>query len=337
MKSALPIALLAGCLALAGCSKKQSQSNEPGSNPAADKLAVVDLTRFYREPLGGDMASIAGRQTIDGLVFYIDGRITIYGQSQVSWDNRGNSSGNNDNGGYPDSRGISVGRTFDEIHLVHATYWPDVEGETIALIRLDYADGTQAELPILYGGHVRDCQRIRTEEKELLTDPNSKVIWRGEGVASFKSTQRLFKSMLLNPHPQKAVASLDVISSRRLAAYSLLAITTADRDPNRPATPAAPDDDPERHFDDKVTIQVVDDSGTPVAHALVQPYMNVDGPGMVAAPFYTDATGKGEIRYPKDRTSRMSLSASSEGYRRAHAGWSGTFPTTATLKLEREP
>ena len=336
MKFRFCLILLAGSLALAGCSKKPSPPTKQAGNPADDKLTVVDLTRYYAEPLGGDMASIARRQIIDGVVFHIDGRIVTYGQSQANWDNRGNPSAKDDPTRYPNRSGIPVGRAFEELHLIHGTFWPDVEGETIAHIRLNYADGTTAELPIIYGGHVRDFQRIRTEEKELLTDPNSKIIWRGEGIADFKSTQRLFKSMLLNPHPEKTVNTLDIISTRRLAAYQILAISTADHDPNRPVTPEAPADEPERHFDDKVTIRVLDDAGMPVAHALVQPYMNVDGPGMVAAPFYTDASGEGVIHYPKERTSWMSLSVTSEGYRRVYTNFSGTFPPTATLQLVRQ-
>jgi len=77
----------------------------------------------------------------------------------------------NDTNTYPDIVGIQVGRKFDELHLLHVTQWADIEGREIARIRLNYADGSNHEFPILFGGHVRDWHRMPSEEKELLTDP----------------------------------------------------------------------------------------------------------------------------------------------------------------------
>jgi hypothetical protein len=307
--------------------------------PQEDNSLVVDLSRFYRDRLGNDAAGIYRRQMFDGLPFHVDGRLVIYGQSQVNWDHRGKPKpAENSDAGYPDKTGIPVGRKFEELHLIHGTYWPDVEGETIALIRLNYADGTKSELPILYGGHVRDFQRIRTAEAETMSDPDTKIIWRGPGIASFKSTQRAFKSRLMNPNPEKLVTTMDVVSTRHRAAYQLLAATVAKSDYHRAVSKPVPSDEPERHFADKMTIQVLDAAtGQPIKGALVNPYMDVDGPGMVAAPFYTSETGEGVIRYPKARTKHISLFVEMKGYVANGAGWAGDFPETNTVQLAQAP
>jgi len=331
-------ALVTGLL-LTGCSKHPARivKVKKVPYPQEDTVQVIDLSRFYKDRLGNDAAGIYRRQVFDGLPFHVDGRLVVFGQSQVNWDNRGKTNGNA-GARYPDKLGIPVGRKFEELHLIHATYWPDVEGETIALIRLNYQDGTKAELPIIYGGHVRDFQRIRTEESETMSDPDTKIIWRGPGNAGFKSTQRAFKSRLMNPNPEKVVVTMDVVSTHHRAAYQLLAATVAKTDFRREVSKPVPSDEPERHFQDAMTIRVLDaDTGLPVKGALVNPYMDVDGPYMVAAPFYADAAGEGVIRYPKERTKHISMSVEVNGYATGHAGWSGDFPETNIVQLVHIP
>jgi hypothetical protein len=340
-------ALVAGLL-ISGCSKKSSETAKPpqasktnqvrkASYPKSDDLQVVDLSKFYKGRIGGSASKISGLRIVDGLPFHIGGMIYLYGQNEVDSENSGKPQA--DAGSrYPDKLGIPVGREFEELHLIHTTAWPDVEGETIALIRLHYDDGTTYEFPILYGGHVRDIQRIQTEESETLSDPDSKIIWRGPGVANYKSTSRVFKSRLINPHPEKMVKTMDVVSTHHLAAYQLLAATVADSDFKRAITPPVPADEPARHFDDELTVQVRDEAtGQPVKGALVRPDMDVDGPYMVAAPFYTSETGEGVIRYPKSRINHLSLEVEMKGYANGYAGWSGDYPATNTIQLTPAP
>ena len=89
----------------------------------------------------------------------------------------------------------------------------------------------------------------------------------------------------------------------------------ANRDPSRPVTPPCPADEPERHFDGKVTVHVVDGvTGQPLAGALVDPGMMVDEAGVIASPFFTSATGEGIIRYPTDRATSLWVSVEKEDY-----------------------
>jgi hypothetical protein len=335
----LLVGLLAGGVLFTGCHKHPTRivKAKRVPYPPEDATQVIDLSHFYKDRLGNDAAGIAHRQILDGLPFHVDGRVVVFGQSQVNWDNRGKPNANAGSH-YPDKTGIPVNRKFEELHLIHATYWPDVEGETIALIRLNYADGTKAELPIIYGGHVRDFQRIRTEESETMSDPDTKIIWRGPGNPGFKSTQRAFKSRLMNPSPEKLVVTMDVVSTHHRAAYQLLAATVAQADFRRAVSPPVPSGEPERHFNDTMMIQVTDEAtGLPVRGALVNPFMDVDGPYMVAAPFYTDAAGQGVIRYPKERTQHISMSVEMTGYVSGHDGWAGDFPATNVVQLAHVP
>jgi beta-lactamase regulating signal transducer with metallopeptidase domain/thiol-disulfide isomerase/thioredoxin len=296
---------------------------------------MLDLSLFYRERFitdgqtNADVVTIAGRRVIDGVPFQIDGRGVLYGQKQAAKENATIAN-------FPDFLGIPVGRKFDELHLIHATFWPDVEGQVIALIRLHYADGATCELPIVYGGQVRDWQRERTEEREYLTDANSKIIWRGPGIPEFLSTQRMFKSALVNPYPRKLVASMDVVSTRHLAAYDLMAATVVNHDPNRALTPSFPADEPERHFDGTLTLRVVDEAtGHPIQGALVDTYMDVDGTQMIAVPLYTSAAGEAIVRYPTGRETNITVAVKMSGYVSKHARWSLDFPDTATFRLAR--
>lgn len=289
-------------------------SAQPGGEAKSKEPLILDLSKFQKEKFVAAgktntlWQSLVGQQVYDGLPFLIEGSGCVYG-TKLGPEKQG------DTPTYPDLIGIPVGRQFEELHLLHLSQWAEVEGQEIASIRLDYADGTKHEFPILFGGHVRDWQRMASEEKELLTDPNTKIIWRGPGMQNLKSTMRLFKSMLANPHPEKVVTAMDVVSTKHLAAYTLVAATVANHDASRPVTPPCPSAEPERHFDGAMTIRVTEHgSGQPVAGALVQPGMDVDEAGLIAIPFLTSATGEGVVPYPVGRTTRISVSVEKEGY-----------------------
>jgi len=291
-----------------------SGATAPVGEAKATEPLILDLSGVQKEKFVADgktnasWLTVAGRQVFDGLPFQVEGRGCVYG-SKLGPEKRG------DTNTYPDFIGIRVGRRFDELHLLHVTQWADVEGWEIARIRLNYADGSKHEFPILFGGHVRDWHRMPSEEKELLTDPGTKIVWRAPGVPRIKSTLRLFKTVLANPNPQKEVATMDVVSSKHLAAYDLIAATVANRDASRPVTPPRPPDEPERNFDGTLTVRVTErTSGQPIADALVDPMMHVDQVSVIAIPVLTSAKGEGVIRYPVGRATSVSVSVEKEGF-----------------------
>ena len=302
----------------------------------ADQPTELEVSRLYRERFvtpdktNFTFGCISGRQIFDGLPFQIGGRVWVYGRQEAS-------SANKTEADYPDIIGIPVNQKIDELHLLHGARFPDVEGREIASIRLNFADGSKQEFSIRYGGHVRDWQRLPSEEKETLTDPNSKIVWRGQpGTPRFKSTVRLCKTMLRNPSPEKVVTTLDVVSARHLSAYDLVAATVAKRDPSRRMTPPCPPNEPERHFDGKLTVRVVDQAtGKPVAGALLNANMNVDDVSVIVTPQFTSEAGEAVFRYPVDRTASLWFSAEKEGYATQSSGAKPGETDALVMELER--
>ena len=313
---------------------------------AASALAVtstmLDLSPHFWERFATptrtnrNFTGVMGRRTFDGVPFQVDGRACLYGKTQGNY-------GSNKPENYPDIVGVRVGRAFDELHLLHAAQWSDVEGTTIAIIRLHYADGTTNDFPIGYGVHVRDWQRLISEEAELITDPDTKVVWRGPGIPHFKSTQRMFKTRLCNPRPDQVVETIDFLSTGQIASYDISAATVTDRDPARPVSPAIPLTDPVRNFDGRIIVKVEDLAGHPIEDVWVYPNISVPDTGWctVAAPFYTDAAGLGTSRYPRARSTCVVFIAEKEGWRTVsetvHFSAGGGLPNGVVVTIRMAP
>lgn len=295
-------------------SKKPKQDGDP---------LVLKLNDIYQETLDGDsnFQSFTGRQIIDGLPFQLDGWVELFGKTASS-----RSGGK----GRPDTiKGIRIGRKFDELHLVHYTTWPDVEGETVAYVVLHYGDGTESILPLRYGYQVLDICNLPSYEKETIKDADTMICWR-RGPVVFKAPMRLTKSKLVNPVPDKAVESMDLVSARHLASYHLMAATVANR------RPVSPTDNPgDRHFDKKIVIHVVDaDTGKPIEGALVTTGMSVVGEGVVGTPFYSSSSGEGAIPYPSRDTKSISATVEKEGYQSDWKYWPPSIPDSYTFRLK---
>ena len=293
-------------------SAQQSSSDTNNIVPGA---TMLDISPWYWERYITDtrtnmeLISVAGRQTFDGIPFQVDGRTHLYSFGLATARHKGRES-------FPDMIGVKVGRTFDELHLLHATEWTDREGEVIATVQFNYVDGTRQEFPIAYGVQVRDWQRMQTEEREIYNDPDTKVVWRGPGVPEYKSTTRISKTRLSNPFPTKVVNTIDFRSNGRVASYNLTAATVVNADPNRPVTTPVPLDRPERDFDAALTVRVVDEYGHPLPGALVNPCASIAGSlsTTVMNPLYADAEGKGTVRYPRHDSSCFVFFCYKEGW-----------------------
>jgi hypothetical protein len=332
MKRLIEVLSLVVLLAIsfAKANEAASQATQPRS-PETLPL-MLDLKTFIRERFITNLYfyPLVGVQQYDGLPFQIEGRGWLYGRSEAE---RGNESPEN----YPDFIGISVGRRFEELHLLHASRWQEGEGKVIAIIRLNYSDGTSHERQIKYGAHVRDWQRMPSEENELMSDTNTKVVWRTMTPSqTLKSTIRLFKTRFDNPFPEKIVATMDFVSTRQLAAYDLVAATVAHHDSKRPLTPAVEPASPDREFNRKTTIRVLDQNGKPVAGALLAPGVTVDKATVIALPQYTSKQGEGVIRYPGMRTTSLSIRVEKASYQPQYLFWSAKKFGNATWQQAAE-
>jgi hypothetical protein len=144
----------------------------------------------------------------------------------------------------------------------------------------------------------------------------------------------MFKTTLVNPLPDKLVATIDIISTRHFAAYEVTAATVANHDASRPVTPAVPSIEPERTFDGACVVTVLDaDSGQRLAGAVVDPAMAIEGINVIASPLFTDEQGVAIIRYPKGRVENHCLSAEKEGYGRSGSCKQGGYEDAVTLRL----
>ena len=321
-------ALLWLALIAAGCrtDATQSKTTAPASTDALPY--VLDLKPFYSKVFVGpdgtnsSYAGYFGRKIIDGLPFDVDGEICLYGKSPAD---RGDVRRN-------EVTGIKIGRKFDELHLIHAVQWREYYGCPVALLRLHYADGTSHDFTLRYNYQVIDWVRLLSEEQEIIADPDTKIIWRGPGV--YKGTGRLFESVLRNPDPDKLVDSLDLISTRSRASYTLVAATVAKNDPRREVTAPMPLE-PSLHFDGVLKVRVMDkETGAAIAGADVSPGMDVDDEGVVADPILTSTDGVALVKYPASRTSNVGVSVSKPGFSGRSGNWqSGSIPAEITYQL----
>ena len=90
----------------------------------------------------------------------------------------------------------------EKLYLLHSHIGPSVPNfdQEIARLKLVYADGTSEELPLIFG---RNIGSFKGEASKNLTRAN--VLVTPEG--------RIWYTVWDNPHPDKEIASLDIISS----------------------------------------------------------------------------------------------------------------------------
>ena len=301
---------LAVVMLLAGFQRAGAATGAADSEPLMLDLSAHFVENFLGpENAKSRFSDIAGPRTFDGVPFQMDGRATLYGKEVELA--RGTSRED-----APDIIGIKVGRTFDELHLLHAAHWSDEEGKAIARLQLNYSDGTRRVMDLGYGVHVRDWQRLHSEEREAVTDPTTKVIWRGAGVENFRSTQRVFKSVLMNPLPTKRVDTIDFVTTGQIASYDVYAATVVDSDPKRPVTPPVPLDRPERVFDGRIKVRVLDPLERPLEGVQIYPDLSVPGSNSatVGTPLYTSKEGTGIVKFPTDKTWCIIFNASKKGW-----------------------
>jgi len=129
--------------------------------------------------------------------------------------------------------GIRLETTFQRLHVFHGMlqgyYEPLVveSGMEVGHYTLHYADGTQADLPIVVGRHVRNWWVEATEENPYQPLPEGTVVWTGSNPSAkdAKATLRLYLTSYDNPHPENEVVSVDFVSAMTTAAPFLVAMT----------------------------------------------------------------------------------------------------------------
>jgi hypothetical protein len=119
---------------------------------------------------------------------------------------------------------LKVGRKCHRLHFLQGAEWRAAEGAKTGAFVLHYAGGKQAELPVVYGDHVRDWWSNPSEPKETRS---ARVAWTGSNAAAERAgaSLRIFSSTRDNPHPEQSIESIDFVSAMADSAPFLIAIT----------------------------------------------------------------------------------------------------------------
>ena len=192
--------------------------------PAAPDFTTLDLRAFYDQPPLSDFdgpsiweAFPKGDQTFAGIPFSARGIIQLYGTTSDRGMGKAFRKAVDD---------VPVNRAFERLHVLHATAFIATNGTLLAIIQLNYADGSSAVLPMVYGQHAKDGWRAKHEPPVQL-EPNSRLAWSGTHPESIRygKTLREFVTSYPNPHPERVVASVSLRSNSQTANEVIVAIT----------------------------------------------------------------------------------------------------------------
>jgi len=196
------------------------------NNDAADAAAdPLDLTRYYAMKAERFDAARQypwpavprGSQTFAGVPFEIGGMFALFGEENAK---RGLTLPG-------EITGIEVGRPFDALYICHATFFEAPPGTPICEVRFQYDDGTTDSDHILYGSDARDWFIKGTDDEIGPSGKRSTLAWAGEGLVNDRPQRiRFFLTVIANPHPEKTVQTIDLVSTRSPAASCILAMTT---------------------------------------------------------------------------------------------------------------
>jgi RNA polymerase sigma factor (sigma-70 family) len=122
--------------------------------------------------------------------------------------------------------GIKVQARGRVLHFLHSTQGSDEEGSQIGAYVIHYADGSSEQVPLVYARDItnwwhRDPGRTITRAKPAWTGQNDTVARHIRPGLMI----RLFDLAWANPHPEKEITTLDVVSAGEECDPFLVAVT----------------------------------------------------------------------------------------------------------------
>jgi hypothetical protein len=136
--------------------------------------------------------------------------------------------GKDSKAGLPEKvEGIKVDAKFGQLHVLHGTAGSVAHGTVLAKYRVHYEDKSTETIDVVYGQDVRDGW-YRDGDK---APSRGKVAWKGSNEAA-KAQGRslwLFSLAWSNPHPDKKVSSIDLVSTQTESAPFVVAMTLEKR------------------------------------------------------------------------------------------------------------
>ena len=114
--------------------------------------------------------------------------------------------------------GLRVGQRADRIWFLHAAAWgmDRSHGTTVARYEINYADGTRALAPVRLGQEVSDWWNPKPLS-------GAQVAWTGRNLRT--APIGIYSMSWDNPHPDKAIATIDVVGNLAQTQLILLGIT----------------------------------------------------------------------------------------------------------------
>lgn len=295
-------------------------------------ITPVNLTAHYDKSSSWNGASAwevvpHGAATLGGVPFTVDGLLRLSGSGDSAKSYR------------EKVEGIAVGKKFDRLHLLHLTGATGPADLPYARVVLRYADGSTASLPLIYGTHARYWHRSKYEYPSALSDPNSKVVWRGTHESTDK-TLRIFKTTLENPKPDLDVTTLDLVSENVAANAVILAMSVGPSNLPKPKDDPASLPEPEEPFEGEIKFTAVDSKdGKPVANVKLK-ISGTESSGSFRTPdAVTDAKGECVVKHPGDSTRTMTVVASGDGIAMKTIRWGqragDIIPADYTFRAEK--
>lgn len=189
----------------------------------ADPVQTLDLKPFLKpkspiEKIGAGWLVPHGLQVMDGIPFQIDGAILFYASN---WTQRGKIAKGSD------LINVPVSAHFEKLHLLAASDIDGTNDVAIAKVHLEYTDGSEKELDLVYGEHLRCWQAPWHKPEAPVKYPESRVVWSAQHdrAAQLDKYLRLFHVALSNPSPDKEVRALKIESAHTQVGLLLLAVS----------------------------------------------------------------------------------------------------------------
>jgi hypothetical protein len=194
--------------------------DEPIPPELRGRLTFVDLDRRGTDDLadgpglgGNDLSALPRGIHKLGDTYFRIGEEMIHVQGQMRAD-------------LPQSvKGIEVRARGEILHFLHAVQYGVESSELIGAYVIRYADGTSERIPLVCGGNFHDWWSFDSSPREAT---GAKIAWTGsnESTGMNKGIKlHLFDLAWTNPHPEKEIASLDVLSAGKQPDPFLVAVT----------------------------------------------------------------------------------------------------------------
>jgi hypothetical protein len=111
---------------------------------------------------------------------------------------------------------IPLERRVQSLYLLHTASWQTEQGKEVGRLIVEYADGTQAEQPIIYGLHLRAWN-------DRLYALDGLPLWRVRDESGNLATVRMLHWR--NPHPDKLLRAVRFVATDPIAGWTLLSLS----------------------------------------------------------------------------------------------------------------